>query len=74
MDKHVLDVLDQLTPASESILKLRSTYDGWIQLIAYFLNGQAGVDISPEAIEGMAKLKLGLNFDPYDLLATEEGS
>ncbi len=74
IDRHVLDVLEQLSPASESVLNLRSTYDGWIQLVAYFLNGQASISLDSNIIERLSKLRLGLDLDPYDLLASEEDS
>ena len=72
MDLQVIDVLDQLAPVTEEVLNFRSTYDGWIQLVAYFLNGQASISLSAEIITRLSKFNLGLDLDPYDLLSNEE--
>jgi Domain of unknown function (DUF4279) len=70
--KHIEDVLAQLSSVSQAIPDLCSKYEGWMQLVASFLNGQASVDVDAELIKKLSALELGINFDPYDLRSDGE--
>ena len=70
--KHIEDVLAQLSPVSQAIPDLCSKYEGWMQLVASFFNGQASVDVDAELIKKLGALGLGINFDPYDLRSDGE--
>jgi hypothetical protein len=72
--KHIEDVLAQLSPISETILDLCSKYEGRLQLVASFFDGQASVDVDPETIKKLSRLGVGIDFDPYDLRSGEEAA
>jgi hypothetical protein len=70
--KHIEDVLAQLSSVSDAVVDLCSRYEGYMQLVASFFNGQAGVGIDAGIVKRLSTLGLGIDFDPYDLRSDEE--
>ena len=67
LEEHLSDVLSQLERSPEAIIAVSQQLQGWMQLVGFFHEGFPGIHFEPDHVTGMAKFKLSVDFDLYNL-------
>jgi len=67
LEEQVEDVLDQLRPIAERVISVRSQFEGWMQLVAFFYESYPGLTFAPATLLDLGRMKLAMDCDFYDL-------
>jgi hypothetical protein len=67
LERHVDDVLIQLEPVEDKIVAIRSEFEGYLSLVAYFYAGYPGLHFEAPALAKIGKMNLAMDMDFYYL-------